>query len=163
MTFGEKLKKLRTTNNITQQELADRLYVTRTAVSKWENDRGYPSIDLLKDISRLFGVTLDELISDADAESSKILDEKRAKIFRVAALVAFALAVALIFLTAYVNVWCSVPAVALTAAFIVTALCSKPAYKRRAAKENLAGYVISRVAIAAIFLLATVTLFIRLF
>lgn len=163
MTFGEKLKKLRMQNNMTQDELAASLYVTRTAVSKWENNRGYPGIDLLKEISHLFGVTVDELISDEDAASSRLLDEKRGRILRAAALGCFALAVTFIFLTAYVNVWCSVPAVAFTAAFIVTALCSKSAYKSRAAKENLAGYVISRVAIAAIFLLATVTLFIRLF
>lgn len=51
MTFGEKLKSLRQQNDMTQDELAERLYVTRTAVSKWENDRGFPGIDSLKQIS----------------------------------------------------------------------------------------------------------------
>ena len=60
MTFGEKIKSLREQNGITQDELAERLYVTRTAVSKWENDKGLPSIDTLKRIAELFGVTLDE-------------------------------------------------------------------------------------------------------
>ena len=46
--FGEKLKKLRTENRITQDELAEKLYVTRTAISKWETGKGYPSIDNLK-------------------------------------------------------------------------------------------------------------------
>ncbi len=63
MTFGEKLKKLRTDNNLTQDELAEKLYVTRTAISKWESDRGYPNIESLKSISKFFSVTVDVLIS----------------------------------------------------------------------------------------------------
>ena len=51
MTFGEKLKNLRGQNGITQDELAEKLYVTRTAVSKWENDRGLPTIDTMKQIA----------------------------------------------------------------------------------------------------------------
>ena len=63
MTFGEKLKKLRTDKNLTQDQLAKKLYVTRTAISKWESDRGYPNIDSLKQISKFFSVTVDELLS----------------------------------------------------------------------------------------------------
>ena len=46
-----------------QEELAEALYVSRTAVSKWESGRGYPSIDSLKEISRYFSVTIDDLLS----------------------------------------------------------------------------------------------------
>lgn len=63
MTFGEKLKKIRTDNKLTQDELAQNIFVTRTAISKWESGRGYPSIDSLKTISGFFGVTIDELLS----------------------------------------------------------------------------------------------------
>lgn len=63
MTFGEKIKKLRTSRNLTQEELAGKIYVTRTAVSKWESDRGYPNIDSLKAIARFFSITVDELLS----------------------------------------------------------------------------------------------------
>ena len=47
---------------MTQEELAEALFVSRTAVSKWESGRGYPSIDSLKEISRFFSVTIDDLI-----------------------------------------------------------------------------------------------------
>ena len=63
MTFGEKLKKLRSDNGLTQDELAERLYVSRTAISKWESGRGYPNIESLKAIARCFSVTVDELLS----------------------------------------------------------------------------------------------------
>jgi len=63
MTLGEKLKKLRADNGFTQEELAEKLYVTRTAISKWESNRGYPNIDALKAISKFFSVSIDELLS----------------------------------------------------------------------------------------------------
>lgn len=62
MEFHEKLQELRKNKGITQEELAENLYVSRTAISKWESGRGYPSIDSLKAISRYFSVTIDELI-----------------------------------------------------------------------------------------------------
>lgn len=62
MEFNEKLQKLRTNENLTQEELAEKLYVSRTAISKWESGRGYPSIDSLKAIAKYFHVTIDELI-----------------------------------------------------------------------------------------------------
>ena len=63
MEFNEKLLELRKAKGLTQEELAKSLYVSRTAVSKWESGRGYPNIDSLKAISRFFGVTIDELLS----------------------------------------------------------------------------------------------------
>ena len=67
MTFGEKLRKLRTDNSLTQDALAERIYVTRTAISKWESDRGYPNIDSLKAISKFFSVSIDVLLSSDEA------------------------------------------------------------------------------------------------
>lgn len=63
MEFHEKLQELRKQRGMTQEELAAALYVSRTAVSKWESGRGYPSIDSLKAISGFFGVSLDQLLS----------------------------------------------------------------------------------------------------
>ena len=63
MEFHEKLQELRKNRGLTQEELAEGLYVSRTAISKWESGRGYPSIDSLKEISNYFSVTIDELLS----------------------------------------------------------------------------------------------------
>ena len=63
MEFHEKLQELRKSRGLTQEELAEALYVSRTAVSKWESGRGYPSIDSLKEISKYFSVTIDDLLS----------------------------------------------------------------------------------------------------
>ena len=51
MEFNEKLQLLRKQNNMTQEQLAEKLYVSRTAVSKWESGKGYPNIESLKCIS----------------------------------------------------------------------------------------------------------------
>ena len=62
MEFNEKLQELRKSRSMTQEELAEALFVSRTAISRWESGRGYPSIDSLKEISRFFSVTIDDLI-----------------------------------------------------------------------------------------------------
>ena len=69
MEFGEKLAELRKQRGITQQALADALFVSRTAVSKWESGRGYPEIGSLKAIARFFGVTVDALLSSEEVLS----------------------------------------------------------------------------------------------
>lgn len=63
MELNEKLKELRNSKGLTQEELAAALFVSRTAISKWESGRGNPSIDSLKEISSFFSITLDELVS----------------------------------------------------------------------------------------------------
>lgn len=63
MEFNEKLQDLRKQKGLTQEELAEYLYVSRTAISKWESGRGFPNIESLKAISKFFSVSLDELLS----------------------------------------------------------------------------------------------------
>ena len=69
MEFGEKLQKIRKEHNMTQEQLAEKLYISRTAISKWESNRGYPNLDTLKDIAKIFNITIDDLLS-----SDKIID-----------------------------------------------------------------------------------------
>ena len=63
MEFHEKLQLLRKQRGLTQEELAAELFVSRTAISKWESGRGYPSIDSLKAISKFFDQSIDALLS----------------------------------------------------------------------------------------------------
>ena len=79
MEFNVKLQELRKSRGLTQEELAEALFVSRTAVSKWESGRGYPNIESLKAIARFFSVTVDQLLSsdeviqlaEADGEVKK--------------------------------------------------------------------------------------------
>lgn len=82
MEFYEKLQELRKRRGLTQEELADALYVSRAAVSKWESGRGYPNIDSLKAIAVFFSVTIDELLSGEELLSVAEEDgrEKRNKL-----------------------------------------------------------------------------------
>lgn len=64
MSFGENLKRIRKKQNVTQEELADMLSVSRQAISKWESDTGYPEIEKLLIISKELNVSLDYLFSE---------------------------------------------------------------------------------------------------
>ena len=76
MEFNEKLQELRKQKGITQEELAEQLFVSRTAISKWESGRGYPNIESLKCIAKFFSVTVDELLS---SDELLILAEENTK------------------------------------------------------------------------------------
>lgn len=71
MDFGEKLKQIRKKRNLSQEQLADEMGVSRQAITKWETGRGMPDIENIKIISELFKMSLDELIyeeSKVDAQ-----------------------------------------------------------------------------------------------
>ena len=66
LELNEKLQELRKQKGLTQEELAEILFVSRTAISKWESGRGYPNIDSLKAIAEFFDITIDELLSSKE-------------------------------------------------------------------------------------------------
>ena len=77
MEFNEKIQELRKQKGLTQEELAEKLYVSRTAISKWESGRGYPNIESLKAIAKFFSVTVDELLSTDEVLTIAEEDNKR--------------------------------------------------------------------------------------
>lgn len=77
MEIGEKIRTLRTEANMTQDELAAKLLVTRTAISKWETGKGWPGVDSLKLIANEFGVSIDSLVSDEDVQSKRATEDRQ--------------------------------------------------------------------------------------
>ena len=83
MEFNQKLQELRKQKGLTQEELAEKLYVSRTAISKWESGRGYPNIESLRAIAKFFSVTLDDLLSSDEVLTIAEEDNKqKEKLFR---------------------------------------------------------------------------------
>lgn len=97
MNFSEKIKKLRKENNLTQEELADKLFISRTAISKWESGKGYPSIDLLKQISKEFNVSVDNLLSSEQVLEIVEIDKKN-KIKKISSILFAVLDLMILFL-----------------------------------------------------------------
>ena len=79
MNISEKIKKIRGEKNLTQEQFAEKIYVSRNAVAKWETNRGYPDIQNLITISEVFNVCLDELVKEDDKVKSKIIAESSSK------------------------------------------------------------------------------------
>lgn len=78
MTFGEKLGYLRKNAGLTQDDVAQHLGISPQAVSKWENDLSCPDIMLLPEIAKLYGKTVDALLSDGDFAEAETVEEKEA-------------------------------------------------------------------------------------
>lgn len=78
MTFGEKLKQARIDAGFTQNDLANKLMVSRAAVAKWESDRGMPDVTNLKLIAKALGVSVDYLLDDGSkldlSVTTKVID-----------------------------------------------------------------------------------------
>lgn len=86
MNFQNTIKDLRNKNNLTQEEMAQKLYVSRQAISNWENGKNLPDIEMLLTISKTFKVPLDDLINQKDDDiTKKLINDtsinKRAKIY----------------------------------------------------------------------------------
>lgn len=71
MSFGENLKAVRKQRNITQEELAEMLGVSRQAISKWESDNGYPEVEKLLLLSKTLNISLDYLMNDFEEIKEK--------------------------------------------------------------------------------------------
>lgn len=75
MTLGENLQRLRKEKGLSQEEVAQALFLTRQSVSKWENDGAEPGVENLKALAKLYGVTLDELVGESSASETESEEE----------------------------------------------------------------------------------------
>lgn len=75
MTLGEKIKKARTDAGLSQEQLSEKLGVSRSAVAKWESNKGLPDVDNLKNIAKLLNVSIDHLLDDGEALDEMIMRE----------------------------------------------------------------------------------------
>ena len=76
MTLGEKIKKYRQARGLSQEQLSEKLSVSRQAVTKWESDKGIPDIHNLQAIAKLFNVSLDSLLAMDEKIGSIVLKEE---------------------------------------------------------------------------------------
>ena len=79
MEFSSKIREVRKKENLTQEEFAEKIFVSRNAVAKWETNRGYPDIQNLITISDVFEISLDELIKKDKNVKNKIIAESSSK------------------------------------------------------------------------------------
>lgn len=76
MTFGEKIYKLRKENGLSQEDLADKLKVSRQSISKWETDCGYPETEKIIKLAKIFNVTIDYLLVEDNTSISENKERK---------------------------------------------------------------------------------------
>ncbi|ATP41392.1 transcriptional regulator [Solibacillus sp. R5-41] len=77
MYFSSKIKEERQKHNLSQQQLGEKLNISRQSISKWERGESYPSIELLIKISDLFEITLDELVKQDNSLKEKIIKDSQ--------------------------------------------------------------------------------------
>ena len=77
MIFAEKLVVLRKKAGLSQEDIADKLDISRQAVYKWENDQSKPDIEKLKLLSKLFDVSIDNLLDDKEDTEYKSSESKK--------------------------------------------------------------------------------------
>ncbi|HDR4372895.1 MULTISPECIES: helix-turn-helix domain-containing protein [Bacillus] len=77
MIFSERLKEERGKRNWSQNDLAEKLHVSRQSVSKWETGKNYPSIEIIIHLSDLFGITIDELLRSDEELTQKIIEDSK--------------------------------------------------------------------------------------
>lgn len=97
MELNKQIKKYRTTMSLSQEELAEKLYVTRQTISNWETSKSYPDIHSLLLMSTLFNITLDELIKgDLDIMKEEIKTQDMKEIYKASNIFAVLLCVSII-------------------------------------------------------------------
>ncbi|HFU4122316.1 TPA: helix-turn-helix domain-containing protein [Streptococcus suis] len=74
--LAQQIRVLRTTNNLSQDELAEKLYISRQAVSKWENGEATSDIDKLVQLAEIFGVSLDYMVLGKEPEKEIVVEQR---------------------------------------------------------------------------------------
>ena len=113
MELGKQIKMHRQEAELSQEELADRVYVSRQTISNWENDKSYPDVNSLVLLSEIFQISLDKLIKgDIDIMKDVIQKEEIAKMNRcgkIYTIMLIATAVSAVPLFMWLGIWAFIP------------------------------------------------------
>ena len=100
MQIGNRIKKYRESLNLSQEELANKIFVTRQTISNWETDKNYPDIKSISLLCNLFDVSLDQFIEGDIEEMKKIISEKEISDFNRISII-FTIEMLVMLLSAY--------------------------------------------------------------
>lgn len=81
MEIGRRIKNLRAEHNISQEQLSEKIYVTRQTISSWENDKSYPDLNSLIRMSEVFNITIDNLVKGDIIKMKEIINQEDRKKF----------------------------------------------------------------------------------
>ena len=161
--IGSYIAKKRREKNLTQEQLAETLGVSNKTISKWENGKGYPAIDSLKLLSSVYGVSLDELISDDDVIAAQNAKKRRSRIFYWCA-VACLIAAALFAVTgaAVKVVWLFIPSAIAVAGYVTFGFLTNRRVSGMSRAEFVR-FIVCRAIVLAIVVAALITTFLQIF
>lgn len=146
MNIGKRIKEFREKINISQEELADKIYTSRQTISNWENDKTYPDINSLKLLSNVFDVSLDSLVEGDIDLMKKTINEVERKEFKALSNI-YAVELIIMILSAYpllklgiigIIIWGLIVVITIATAFIVEK--KKKEYNIQSYKEIVAFY-----------------------
>ena len=113
MELGKQIKMYRLENKLSQEELANRIYVSRQTISNWENDKSYPDINSLVLLSEVFKISLDKLIKgDVDVMKDVIQKEEVDKMNhygKIYTIMLIVTVVSVVPLSMWLGVWSFIP------------------------------------------------------
>lgn len=146
MELGNRIKKFREKINLSQEELADKIYTSRQTISNWENDKTYPDINSLKLLSNLFDVSLDDLVEGDIENMKRKVEENELKEFQALSWV-YTIELIIMILSAYplmkvgiigIGIWLLIVIITIVTAFKLEKL--KNQYNIHTYKEIIAFY-----------------------
>ena len=106
MNISKEIKKQRTRLSLSQEELAEKVYVTRQTISSWENDKSYPDVHSLIFLSKTFEITIDQLVKGDWLEMERVIegdDVRKMKLFSTLAIIGFIVCIILFALSIYLG------------------------------------------------------------
>ena len=113
MELGKQIKNCRQEANLSQEELAERVYVSRQTISNWENDKSYPDVNSLVLLSEIFQISLDKLIKGDIGVMKDVIQkeeiEKMKRYGKIYAIMLIATVVSAVPLFIWLGVWAFIP------------------------------------------------------
>ena len=140
MELGKRLKEYRNQLGMTQDDLAEKLYVTRQTISSWENDKSYPDIHSLLMLGEVFNVSLDALVKGDIEIMKEIIDEEKIRHFKTNSWIYAVLLLACAVLFVPLERWLGVPGIIIWGLLFAAALFFSIKLEKVKKEENIHTY-----------------------